>query len=197
MEYIQEIFSLIQDNQMLVFMIAIAATFIESFVPALPLIGIVMLNGAMLGFVGGIIASCVGSCLGTAALFLIAKKFGNMKYFDKFRESKLSGVLTWVKKQNGFVYILCYSCPFIPGCLVSIASGFCNKELKSFVPNMIIGKAILFVISSYIGDNMIDFFNSPVKMISVALLVVISFVIGKKLNSTMDNYDIANEVMYE
>lgn len=195
MEYIQEIFSLIQDNQILMFIIAVAATFIESFVPALPLTGIVMLNGAMLGFVGGIIASCIGSCLGTIALFLVAKKFGNMKYFDKFRESKLSGVIAWVKKQNGLVYIFCYSCPFIPGCLVSIASGFCNKDLKYFIPNMIIGKTILFIVSSYIGDNVIEFFNSPVKMISVALLVIISFVIGKKLNSTMDKYEIANDTI--
>ncbi|MGL4911753.1 MAG: TVP38/TMEM64 family protein [Romboutsia sp.] len=197
MEYIQEIFSLIQDNQLLVFVIAILATFIESFIPALPLIGIVMLNGAMLGFVGGIVASCIGSCLGTALLFIISKKFGSIKYFDKFKESKFSSVVSWVKKQNGFVYILCYSCPFIPGCLVSIASGFCNKELKYFVPNMVIGKSILFIISSYIGDNMIGFFNSPVKMISVGLLVVISFIIGKKLNSTMEKYEISNDVIYE
>lgn len=197
MEYIQEMFSLIQGNQLLVFFIAVAATFIESFVPALPLIGIVMLNGAMLGFVGGIVASCIGSCLGTLMLFLVAKKFGNMKYFDKFKENKLSRIVTWVRKQSGFVYILCYSCPFIPGCLVSIASGFCNKDLKSFVPNMVIGKAILFVISSYIGDNLIEFFNSPVKMISVALLVVISFVIGKRLNSTMEKHEIANDIVCE
>lgn len=197
MEYIQEIFSLIQDNQLLVFVIAIIATFIESFVPALPLIGIVMLNGAMLGFAGGIVASCIGSCLGTALLFVISKKFGSIKYFDKFKESKFSSVVSWVKKQNGFVYILCYSCPFIPGCLVSIASGFCNKELKYFVPNMVIGKSILFIISSYIGDNMIAFFNNPVKMISVGLLVVISFIIGKKLNSTMEKYEISNDVIYE
>lgn len=193
MEYIQEIFSVIQDNQLLVFLIAILATFIESFIPALPLIGIVMLNGAMLGFVGGIVASCIGSCLGTALLFIISKKFGNIKYFNKFKENKFSSVVSWVKKQNGFVYILCYSCPFIPGCLVSIASGFCNKELRYFIPNMIIGKSVLFIISSYIGDNMIEFFNSPGKMISVGILIVISFIIGKKLNSTMNKY----EVIYE
>lgn len=62
---------------------------------------------------------------------------------------------------------------------------------------MVIGKSILFIISSYIGDNMIEFFSSPGKIISVVILIVISFVIGKKLNSTINKCEVTNEVIYE
>ncbi|MEF9990589.1 MAG: VTT domain-containing protein [Romboutsia sp.] len=195
MEYIDTFFSMAQDNQGLVFLIAIAATFIESFVPALPLMAIVMANGLMLGFIGGIISSCIGSGLGTIALFLLSRKFGTLKYFDKFRNKKTYRLIDWVKSQKSFVLTLCYSCPFVPGCLVSITSGFCNKELKTFVPGMILGKFILFTVSSYVGDDITGFLKSPEKIIALCLLVVVSFLIGKKLNYNIDKYDISNEVI--
>lgn len=196
MEYINGFFALAQDNQLAVFLVAIGSTFIESFIPALPLIGIVMVNGITLGFWGGIFASCIGSCLGTTLLFLLARKFGHLKYFEKYKSNKTTKIINWVKSQNNFIMVLCYSCPFIPGCLVSITSGFCNKALENFIPGMIVGKLILFTVASYIGDDIFGFLGSPIKIAGLCLLIIISFLIGKRVNSKMqDKNTFSNELI--
>ena len=59
MEHIEMLFSLAHDNILLVFLIAILATFLESFIPALPLIAIVIMNAVLLGFWGGLISSTI------------------------------------------------------------------------------------------------------------------------------------------
>lgn len=190
MECIQALFNLAQDNQLLVFFIAIFATFMESFIPALPLTGIVIANGLMLGFFGGVIASSIGSCIGTSILFLIASKFSSVKYLDKLKNDKTEKIMGWVKSQGFITMFICYSCPFIPGCLVTLASGFSGKKIDRFLPGMICGKFVMFVVSSYVGNDISGFISSPFKIIMVALLTLISFIIGKRINAKMEaKYD--------
>ena len=153
MEHIEALFLLAKGNEMLIFSVAILATFIESFVPALPLIGIVIMNAALLGFFKGVLASAIGSVLGTILLFLLSKKFSNFKFLNKFKNEKTDKITNWARKQNYIVLFLCYSCPFIPDCLISICSGFSGKSLKSFIPAMMLGKLTMFSVAGYIGND--------------------------------------------
>ncbi len=100
MQYIENLFIMAQHNQLLVFIIGILATFLESFVPALPLTGIVRMNAALLGFFKGLLASVIGSFTGTLILFILANKFRNIKYFDNIKNDKTKKVIDWIKKQN-------------------------------------------------------------------------------------------------
>ena len=70
MEYIDGLFNIVKDYWFLAFITAILATFLESFIPALPLIAIVIANSMMLGLGIGLITSTIGSCTGTTILFL-------------------------------------------------------------------------------------------------------------------------------
>lgn len=192
MEHIEALFLVAQNNIILVFLIAILATFLESFVPALPLIGIVIMNSALLGFWGGIISSAIGSCLGTIGLFLLASKFKNLKYFDKLKNEKTDKITNWVRKQNYIVLYLCYASAFIPSCLISVSSGFSGKSLKSFLPGMILGKITMFGVASYIGYDITGLINQPIRIAIVLIMVVVSFLIGKKISSTMANNKTVN-----
>lgn len=187
MEYIESLFLLAQGNQHIVFLMAILATFIESFIPALPLIGIVIMNGVLLGFYKGIIASVVGSCLGTLILFLLSKKFSNLEYFNKFKNDKINKITEWIRNQSYIVLFLCYASTFVPSCLISISSGFSGKTLKSFLPGMILGKLSMFSVASYIGNDMQGILQKPQRLIVIGLIVCISFIIGKKLTLRMEN----------
>ena len=71
MEHLNKLLLLTQDYQGLLFIFGIAITVLESFIPALPLIGIVITNSVLLGFLRDITASIIGSCLGTLILFLL------------------------------------------------------------------------------------------------------------------------------
>ena len=185
MEQIKQLFLLAQDNILLVFLVGIIATFLESFIPALPLIAIVIMNAALLGFGGGVLSSTIGSCLGTLALFLLANKFRNLKYFDKLRNDKTLKITNWINKQNYIVLYLCYSSIFLPSCLITISLGFAGRSLKDFLPGMVLGKLTLFAIVSYIGYDISGLINNPIRILIVIAMIVISFLIGKKISSRM------------
>lgn len=185
MEHIDGLYLLIRDNQLLIFGLAIVITFLESFIPALPLVGIVITNAALLGFVGGVISSSIGSCLGTLVLFIIARKFSNVKFIKKLQNDKTDKVTNWIKNQNYIVLFLCYSCVFIPGCLVTVASGFSGRSLKSFIPGMVLGKITMFAVASFIGYDINLLFTNPERIIVVLLMVVVSFIIGRKMSLNM------------
>lgn len=187
MEYIDGLFTLVRDHWMLVFVMAMLAAFLESFVPALPLMGIVIANSMMLGLGMGLLASTIGSCLGTTLLFLIATRFSHITIFEKIRNDKIDKVIHWIKEQGFPTLFIAYSCPFIPGCLVTIASGISRKDLYSFVPAMASGKFVMFMVASYIGDDISGFIQSPIKIVFVAILVFISFIIGRKINAKIEN----------
>lgn len=186
MEFINELFTIAQNNFATLFFIGMFATFSETFFSPLPLLGIVMTNALILGFLPGLIASLIGSILGTVVLFILCKKFSNTKIMKKLKTSKVDKMMEWVKNQGFVPMAICYACPFVPGFLVSIASGIADKSLKTFVPGMVVGRIGLFSVACYIGNDIEGFLSNPFKIVVVGVLFIASFVIGKKLACKMD-----------
>ena len=81
---------------------------------------------------------------------------------------------------------IAYSCPFIPGCLVTIACGVSNKSSESFIPAMVSGRILMFLVASYIGNDLVGFLHSPMKIIFVTVLIIISFLVGRKINARIE-----------
>ncbi|MEG2786195.1 MAG: VTT domain-containing protein [Romboutsia sp.] len=187
MEHIETLFTLARDNYLLVFIIGTCASFLESFIPALPLMGIVVGNSMVLGWGFGLLASTIGSCGATYLLFLLSNKFGHLKIFKNIENNKVDKVIKWVKDQGFATLFIAYSCPFIPGCLVTIACGIAEKNTESFVPAMISGRMVMFLVASYIGNDLSGFLHSPIKIIFVSTLILISFFIGRKVNSKIES----------
>lgn len=88
MEYIKSLYYIAQDYWVLTMLIGLMSCFVESFIPALPLIGIVTGNVIFLGFLNGMILSWIGSGLGTISLFLLTKKFKDSIYMKKIKNKK-------------------------------------------------------------------------------------------------------------
>ena len=80
---------------------------------------------------------------------------------------------------------LCYSSIFLPSCLITISLGFAGRRLKDFLPGMILGKITLFSITSYIGYDISGLVHNPIRILIVISMIVISFLIGKKISSRM------------
>lgn len=186
MEYIETLFTLARDNYILVFIIGTFASFLESFIPALPLMGIVVANSMMLGWIFGLLGSVLGSCTGTYLLFLLSNKFSHIKIFERIENNKVDRAINWVKHQGFATLFVAYSCPFIPGCLVTIACGISNKSDESFIPAMVSGRILMFLVASYIGNDVVGFIHSPMKIIFVSLLTIISFLVGRKINARIE-----------
>lgn len=187
MEYIQDLFSLAKDYWILTMIVGLFSTFIESFIPVLPLIAIVTVNAAIFGMGKGLLISWIGSSLGTAALFLLISKYNDNKFFNKLRNQKTYKAIKWLEKQGFKLLFIAYSCPFVPGCLVTIASAFCRKSLTSFLPAMMSGKFVMFVVVSYVASDIKGFITNPFKIGVFALLVFLSWKIGNRFNLKLEH----------
>lgn len=186
MEHIQGLFNLAQDYWFLTMIVGLFSTFIESFLPILPLVAIVTINAAVFGLGMGLIISWIGSGLGTLALFLIVSKFSDNKFINKYRNEKTKKIVEKISSKGFKILFIAYACPFIPSCLVTISSALCKSELKHFTTAMLSGKFIMFIVVSYIGSDIKGFITSPVKIIVFVLIVLLAWFIGNKINSSFE-----------
>ena len=187
MEYIQGLFNLAQDYWFLTMIVGLFSTFIESFLPVLPLVAIVTINAAVFGLGMGLIISWIGSGLGTIALFLIVSKFNDNKFINKYRNEKTQKIVEKVSRKGFKLLFIAYACPFMPACLVTISSALCKSEFKHFVTAMLSGKFIMFVVVSYIGSDIKGLITNPIKIIVFSVIVLLAWLIGNKVNSSLEH----------
>lgn len=189
MEYIQDLFYLAHDYWILTMIVGIFSTFIESFLPILPLVAIVTANAAIFGLAIGLLISWIGSSLGTASLFLLISKFNDNKLFKKLRNEKSDKAVRWLEKQGFKLLFIAYSCPFIPGCLVTVSSAFCKRSPKSFIAAMLAGKFVMFLVVSYVASDIKGFINNPLKISFFVGLVFMSWKIGSKISNSLEDHN--------
>ncbi len=185
MEYIDNLFLIANKNQILVFIISIFVTFVESFFPALPLVAIVGTNAIFLGFTRGIIASSIGSCFGTFLLYYLSRRFSNTKFFKRIKNNNIDKISIWIKKQSTVILFICYASFFVPSFLVSISAGISDIDYKNFLCSMIVGKVCLFSIVSYIGNDLDGVLTNPIKIIFILLIFLFMFFVSKNINKSI------------
>lgn len=186
MKYIQSLYYMAQDYWILTMLIGLLSCFVESFIPALPLIGIVSGNAILFGLLNGILLSWIGSSLGTISLFLFTKKFKDRIYIKKFKNKDTNEIINWIHKQGFKILFIAYCCPFVPSFLITIASALSEKDIRSFVPAMLSGKFVMFLIVSYLASDVVGFIKNPIKIVVFLLVVFLAWKVGKKVNAKLD-----------
>lgn len=191
MEHIQHLLYIAQDNLLLSIIAGLFSAFIESFFPALPLVAIVSANAAIFGMLKGLIISWIGSGIGTMMLFLVVSKFRNIKILKWFlKNNKVDAIIEWVDKKGFGLLFLAYACPFMPSCRATLASALCGKKkMIDFVPPMLAGKFIMFIIISYISEDITGFIHNPIKIALFFALTIISWIIGKRFNKKLEIHE--------
>ncbi len=188
MDHIQALLDLSKDYWFLSMIVGLLSCFIESFLPFLPLIAIVGANAMILGLWGGLIISWIGSGLGTLALFLLISKYNNNKIFNKLRNKKTEKAISWMQRQGFKLLFIAYSCPFVPSFLVTITSAFCKREVSEFLPAMLAGKFVMFLVISYPASDLSGFLRSPMKIAIFLILVFLSWKVGSKVNTDLEEH---------
>lgn len=197
MEHIKWLFNLAQDYWFLTMVVGVFSTFIESFLPVLPLVAIVTINAAVFGMGIGLIISWIGSGLGTILLFSIVTKLSDSDFINKYRNEKTNKIVKKLNEKNFKLLFIAYACPFIPTCLVTIASGLCKLDKKIFLSSMLSGKFIMFIVISYIGSDIKGFITNPLKIILFGVIVFIAWTIGNRVNKNIEansENDIIDEI---
>lgn len=160
---------------------------IESFLPMLPLVAIVIANVMILGMWPGFFVSWMGSSLASIFLYYFAKRCSSSKFFEKYKSKKnIVKLINWIKKQNFTTIFISFACPFIPDFLITISSGFASLDFKHFICGMVSGKFIMFLIISYIGEDLGALFTDTKKLIILVFTVMISWFVGESVNKKID-----------
>ncbi|WP_445669773.1 TVP38/TMEM64 family protein [Paenibacillus sp. FSL R10-2199] len=153
----------------------VGLTFMKSFVPPLPTIAIVGLNGAVYGLWLGFLYSWIGLVAGCVTTFLIIRKIGSHRYLRKWAERpKVAKSMTWVR-QSGFSYVFLLSLfPVGPFVVINMAAGLAAMRLRSYLIALCAGKAIMVFAVSYIGNDVDRFIRHPGEIVYVLLFIGVS-----------------------
>lgn len=189
MEYIQNIYDIVNNYWLLSIVVGLTSVFIESFLPMLPLVAIVTANAALFGMSLGLIISWIGSTSGTICLFLLVKKISNKKFIKILKNEKVEKAIGWMEEKGFKLLFLAYACPFLPACVVTISQGLTKRNTTDFISAVVAGKLVMFFIVSYIGKDIMGFITSPFKVITLVLITLLAWKIGKKLNKDLDNFE--------
>lgn len=189
MDYIQNIYNIVNDYWILSIMVGLTSVFIESFLPILPLVAIVTANAALFGMYPGLIISWIGSTSGTICLFLLVKKISNKKFAKLLKNEKVEKAIDWVEEKGFKLLFLAYACPFLPACVVTISQGLAKRRTPDFISAVVAGKLVMFFIVSYIGKDIIGFITNPLKVGILLLITFLAWKIGQKLNKDLDNFE--------
>ncbi len=164
---------------------------VETFIPVIPLMALILANVFILGMWIGFLVSWLGSSVGSILLYYLAAKFSKISLFKRYKEKdQTKKIIKWIKKQGFSMIFISYVCPFIPDFLITIASGFTEVDIKTFSLGMVIGKFVMFLLISYVGEDISEFFTNPIKIIVFTLAISISWMIGKSVNKKINHVDI-------
>jgi uncharacterized membrane protein YdjX (TVP38/TMEM64 family) len=160
----------------------ILLTFMKSFVPPLPTLLIVGVNGAVYGLWAGFLYSWIGMVLGCTVTFLIVREIGKSAFVEKWaRKPRVKRSMVWIRR-NAFSYVFLLSIfPVGPFVIINVAAGIARMRLLSFLLAVGLGKGIMIFSVTYIGSNVEQFLDHPVRWIGVVLFIALSLWASRKL----------------
>lgn len=173
---------------------------IESFLPFLPVVIFVMANAAAFGFWKGFLISWIGACLGAYLVFLIIRRLGQQRFFHFIRKhGKVRKLMNWVER-HGFgplFLLLCF--PFSPSAIINVVAALSRIGIYQFLLAVLLGKAVMIGVVSFIGHDLISLINEPVKTAVLLISIFVLWYGGKLIEARLQTkakvqYARSNEV---
>lgn len=151
----------------------------ESFIPILPLGLFITLNVNSFGFIIGTIISWIGTSLGSILCYLIfskilKKRVLNARAVSKFKNIKFSNL------------VLIVSLPFTPSFLVNLISGICLVPFNKYFFSILIGKIFIVLFWSFIGYNIINYYNNFSIILYLFVIIILLYFISKYISKKFD-----------
>lgn len=158
----------------------ILLAFLESIIPALPLIVIVSFNVTAHGIIFGFIYSWLGSFLGSACMFLLYRK-GFQRLFQNWSKDKkhLTKIAEYVDKHSLSVLFILASLPFTPSFLINLVYGLSNVNENFFIRTIFFAKAIMIGYLSVFGHSLTQITENPLYLIASIIGLIILYLLSK------------------
>ena len=154
--------------------------FIEAFLPFLPLVVIIVANVNAFGLFWGFVISWFGAVLGGFAVFCIVRKFGQHKRLHFItKKPAVQKLIKWVDMRglSPLFVLLCF--PFTPSVVVNIVAGLSNIKRVYYFIAVALGKAVMILFMSVIGQDVTELVTNPVKLVLAIIAIVVLWAVGK------------------
>lgn len=160
---------------------------LESFVPPLPMVGIVAITVAAHGVVRGILYCWMGTCIGCTLTFLFFR-YPFKKLFARFFKNK-----KWYQKADGWVkdvsvpaLFLIIMMPFTPSAFVNFAFGLSDFEIKKYLLTLYGAKVFMISGLALLGKSALNAINDPRFIAVVVVLFFVLYFLSKKVSKKHD-----------
>lgn len=156
---------------------------LESLIPALPLVLIVVLNVNIYGLGVGFLTSYVGTMLGATLVFLFYRTisfYGLHERLHKFKS--IDKMINWVNRQNMAVIIVLSMLPSTPSSFMNLAFGLAQFSKRKYLISIAIGKLVMIGLFAFYGQVFQAEENQIWIYLGSAVLFFATYVISRIIN---------------
>ncbi len=161
----------------------IGLAFIESIIPALPLIVIVTWNVYSFGPILGFLYSWMGSVLGSFVVFSFFRLLSNS--FLKNRLNQRKSIIQFEEKvlyQKSYILFFISTLPFTPSFLVNMVYGFSKYSKTSFIIMVAAGKFIMIASLAIFGHLFqAGVTRNPINLFLAIIFYCVLYLISRKV----------------
>ena len=176
----QGIETLFNKFEQLGFFAGFLLVFIESFLPFLPLVVIVILTINSYGVIVGFLISYSATVLGSYLVFLTVRHFFRdtaQRYIEK--HDKLNKMLKFID-DRGFTFLFILLClPFTPSSVVNVITALSNVRRDVYLYILLAAKFIMILSMTLVGYDIASFFDSPMKLILSLVFLCVLYLLSK------------------
>ncbi|MCG3400001.1 TVP38/TMEM64 family protein [Staphylococcus massiliensis] len=163
-------------------------TFIEAFLPILPIIVFVVFNVNAFGLGFGILVSWLGTVIGSFLVFLCFKRLNHISYIKRLKTKKHVKRLIYFIDRRGVTPIFILLCfPFTPSALVNIVVSMTHIRKGTYFVALCLSKAIMIGSIGILGHDITTLLHNPLKLIAIIIGVVVLYMISKRVERNYMN----------
>lgn len=159
--------------------------FVESVIPALPLLVIITFNTSVYGPVLGFIYSWLGTSIGAIVTFYFHRKVFKhflVRWFGT--RPNVQRAMAWVGNKPARTLFIITAIPFTPSSAINLAYGLSDFDALTFVKTTLAAKLLMVLSMVLFGTTFRQAFENPYYIIlAVVLLIALYFIaryIGKR-----------------
>ncbi len=153
---------------------------VESFIPPLPLIGIVTFNIALYGPVWGFLLSWIGTSAGCTCVFLLIRHVIKSSVERIVRDNpKVKKGKQWIKDINVLTLFTVTILPFTPSAFLNLIFGLSDYDARKYLLTICTAKFLMIGFLALFGVSFVEAFKDPRMIVLSLVLVTILYVLSK------------------
>jgi len=167
---------------------------LESLIPALPLVLIVILNVNIYGLGVGFLTSYFGTMLGATIMFMFYRTISFYGLHEKLHKFKtIDKTINWVNNQSPIVIIVLSMLPSTPSSFMNLAFGLAQYSKRKYLISIAIGKVFMIALFAFFGNAFQAKENQIWIYIGSALLFIVTYLISRSVNKRTGINDVSSK----